>query len=117
LHFCHYLPFEEDLALYLNNFEYSFPKNDMYYISLKFWRIENFCVFLRFRYYLPMEKRVGLHMNNFESPSPKDDVHASAASDHAFVFVEESVFAYTQFFICILDCDCVLHIGNFSILY
>ena len=29
LHFCDYLPFEEDLALYLNNLESPLPKDDM----------------------------------------------------------------------------------------
>ena len=28
LHFCNYLPFEEGLALYLNNLEFPSPKND-----------------------------------------------------------------------------------------
>jgi hypothetical protein len=29
-HFCNYLPFEEDLALYLNNLKCSLPKDDLY---------------------------------------------------------------------------------------
>jgi hypothetical protein len=29
LHFCDYLPFEEDLALYLNTLEFPSPKNDL----------------------------------------------------------------------------------------
>jgi hypothetical protein len=29
LHFCNYLPFEEDLALYLNNLEFLLPKDDL----------------------------------------------------------------------------------------
>jgi hypothetical protein len=29
LHFCDYLPFEEDLALYLNNLEFTLPKDDL----------------------------------------------------------------------------------------
>ena len=29
LHFCDYLPFEEDLALYLNNLESPLPKDDL----------------------------------------------------------------------------------------
>jgi hypothetical protein len=28
LHFCNHLPFEEDLALYLNNLESPLPKDD-----------------------------------------------------------------------------------------
>jgi hypothetical protein len=41
LHF-YYLPFEEDLALYLNNLEFPLPKDDLYQVLLKlaywFWR-------------------------------------------------------------------------------
>jgi FtsH-binding integral membrane protein len=29
LHFYNYLPFEEDLALYLNNLEFPLPKDDL----------------------------------------------------------------------------------------
>jgi hypothetical protein len=36
LHFCDYLPFEEDLALYLNNIEFPLPKDDLYVIYTKF---------------------------------------------------------------------------------
>jgi hypothetical protein len=32
LHFCDYFPFEEDLALYLNNLEFPLPKDDFYQI-------------------------------------------------------------------------------------
>jgi hypothetical protein len=32
LHFCDYLPFEEDLAFNLNNLEYPLPKNDLYQV-------------------------------------------------------------------------------------
>jgi hypothetical protein len=42
LHFCYYLPFEEDLALYLNNLEFPLPKDDLCQLWLKlacwFWR-------------------------------------------------------------------------------
>jgi hypothetical protein len=42
LHFWDYLPFEEDLALYLNNLEFPLPKDDLYPVWLKmacwFWR-------------------------------------------------------------------------------
>jgi hypothetical protein len=42
LQFCNYLPFEEDLTLYLNNLEPPLPKHDLYKVSLKlacwFWR-------------------------------------------------------------------------------
>jgi hypothetical protein len=30
LHFCDYLPFEEDLALFLNKLEFPLPKNNLY---------------------------------------------------------------------------------------
>jgi hypothetical protein len=32
LHFCDYLPFEEDLALDVYNFEFSLPKDDLYQV-------------------------------------------------------------------------------------
>jgi hypothetical protein len=42
LHFYDYLPFEEELALYLNNLESPLPKDDLYQVQLKlacwFWR-------------------------------------------------------------------------------
>jgi hypothetical protein len=42
LHFCDYLPFEEDMALYLNKLEFPSPKGNLYQICLKlaywFWR-------------------------------------------------------------------------------
>jgi hypothetical protein len=31
-HFCDYFPFEEDLALYVNNFEFPLPKVDLYQV-------------------------------------------------------------------------------------
>jgi hypothetical protein len=41
-HFCDYLPFEEDLALYWNDFQFPIPKDDLYQVRLKmacwFWR-------------------------------------------------------------------------------
>jgi hypothetical protein len=51
LHFCDYLPFEEDLALYLNKLEFPSPMGDMYQVWLKlaswFWRrLKTFqCIF------------------------------------------------------------------------
>jgi hypothetical protein len=81
LHFCDYLPFEEDLALYLNNLESPLPNDDLYQVWLKlacwFWRrrfLKIFSVFLLFCYYLPLEKGNPLHLNNLESPPPKDDL-------------------------------------------
>ena len=42
LHFSDYLPFEENLALYFNNFEFPVSKDDLYQVWLKlacwFWR-------------------------------------------------------------------------------
>jgi hypothetical protein len=32
LHFCDYLPFEDDLALYLNNLEFPLPNDDFYQV-------------------------------------------------------------------------------------
>jgi hypothetical protein len=39
LHFCDYLGFEEDIVLYLNNFEFPSPKNDLYkvWFKLTYW--------------------------------------------------------------------------------
>jgi hypothetical protein len=57
-HFCDYLPFEQDLALYLNNLEFPLPKNDLYQVWLKlacwFWRKnffnKNICIKYGFLY-------------------------------------------------------------------
>jgi hypothetical protein len=42
LHFCDYLPFEEDLVLYLNKTEFPLPKDILYQVLLNltcwFWR-------------------------------------------------------------------------------
>jgi hypothetical protein len=42
LHFCNYFPFEEDLALYLNNLEFPLPEDNLYQVWFKlaswFWR-------------------------------------------------------------------------------
>jgi hypothetical protein len=32
LHFCDYLPFEEDLALFWSNFEFPSPQDDLYQV-------------------------------------------------------------------------------------
>jgi hypothetical protein len=80
LHFCDYLPFEEDLALYLNKLEFPLPKDSLYHVWLNlacwFWRrfLKIFILFLLFRYYLPLEKGYPLILNKLESPSPKDDL-------------------------------------------
>ena len=81
LHFCDYLPFEEDRALYLNNLEFPLPKDDLYQVWLKlacwFWRrrfLKIFSEFSLFCYYLPFEMDNPLHLNNLESPPPNDDL-------------------------------------------
>jgi hypothetical protein len=78
-HFFNYLPFEVDLALYLNNLEFPLPKDDLCQVWLKlacwFWRrrfLKIFSVFLLFCDYLPLERSNPLHFNNLESPPPKD---------------------------------------------
>jgi hypothetical protein len=81
VHFCDYLPFENDLTLDLYNFEFPLPKDDLYQVLLKlacwFWKrrfLKIFSKFSLFRYYLPLKKVSPLHLNNLESPSPKDDL-------------------------------------------
>jgi hypothetical protein len=81
LHFCNYLPFEEDLALYLNKLEFTSHKDNVYQVWLNlaswFWRrrfFKNFNVFLLFCYYLPLERDNPLHLKKLESPTPKDDL-------------------------------------------
>jgi hypothetical protein len=82
LHFFDYLPFEEDLTLYLNKLEYPLPKDNFYQVwfnlACLFWRrrfFKIFSVFLLFRYYLPLERGYPLPLNKLESPSPKDDLY------------------------------------------
>jgi hypothetical protein len=78
LHFCDYLPFVEDLALYLNKIESSLPKDNF----TKFdwiWHAgsgeEDFfliiSVFLLFRYCLPLEIGYPLRLNKLKSPTPE----------------------------------------------
>jgi hypothetical protein len=75
--FCDYIPFEEDLALYLNKLEFPSPKDNLHYVRLKlakwFWRIRFFLIsiILLVCYYLPFEKGVPLHLNKLESPPPR----------------------------------------------
>jgi hypothetical protein len=82
-HFCNYIPFEEDLTLYLNNLNFPLPKDDFYHFWLKlafwFWRrffffFRIFSVFLLFCYYLPLVKGVNIHLDNLNSPLPKNDL-------------------------------------------
>jgi hypothetical protein len=84
LHFCDYLPFEEDLALYLNKLNFPLSKDTLYQVWLNlvrwFWRrrfLKIFSVVLLFRYYLPLEKGYSFCLNKFESPLPKDDLSKS----------------------------------------
>jgi hypothetical protein len=60
LHFCDYLPFEEDLVLYFNKRESPLSRDTLYQVWLNlaswFWRrfLKMFSVFLLFCYYLPI---------------------------------------------------------------
>jgi hypothetical protein len=81
LYFCDYLPFEEDLALYLNKVKLPSSKDNLYHIWLNlacwFWRrrfLKICSVVLLFRYYLPLEKGYPLPLNNLKFPTPKDDL-------------------------------------------
>jgi hypothetical protein len=68
--FCDYLPFEEDLSLYLNKREFPSPKDNMYQVLLiltrYIWRkiLKIVSVSLLFCYYLPLEKGIPLHLTN-----------------------------------------------------
>jgi hypothetical protein len=79
-YFCYCLPFQEGLALYLNNFEFPLPKDVLYEVWLKLARwfsrrvLEIFSLFLLFPYHLPFEKGVDVHLNNSQFPLPKDDL-------------------------------------------
>jgi hypothetical protein len=80
LHFCDYLLFEEELALYLKQFRIHFTQGwfipSLIEIGLLFWRrfLKMFSVFLLFCYHLPLGKGVHLHLNDLESPPPKNDL-------------------------------------------
>jgi hypothetical protein len=78
LHFCDYLPFEEDLDLNLNKLEFPSPKDNLYQVWLilekKIFKYFQ-CKFLLFCYYISLEKGYPLlPLNNLESPSSKDDL-------------------------------------------
>jgi hypothetical protein len=69
LQFCDYLPFEEDMALYLNKLEYPSLKDKLYQVWLNlacwFWRrrfLKIFSAILLFCYYLTLEKGYPLHL-------------------------------------------------------
>jgi hypothetical protein len=80
LHFCAYLPLEEDMVLYLNKFESSSPEDNLCQIWLNlacwFWRrfLNVFNGFLLFCYHLPLEKGFPIHSNKLESPPPKNEL-------------------------------------------
>jgi hypothetical protein len=74
-HFCDYLPFEEDLVLYLINLEFPFSKDDLHQVWLKlaswFSRrfLKMFIVFVLFKMLLsPLRGWASIHLSNFESP-------------------------------------------------
>jgi hypothetical protein len=78
--FCNYLPFEQDLAFYLNKFKFplylrtictKFPWNWPSGSEKKKTFFKNS---VYFHSYLPLERAVALHMNNFKSPIPKNDL-------------------------------------------
>jgi hypothetical protein len=84
LYFCifkNYLPFEEDLALYLNNFERPLPKDDLYerrlieiillVLETSIFRIFSAYFVLLFLFF---GRGIVLHLNTSESPSPKNDL-------------------------------------------
>jgi hypothetical protein len=82
LHFCDYLPFEEDLALYLNKLKFPSPKDNLYEVWFNlacwFWRrrfLKMFTAFSFFRYYLPLAKSYLLSLNKLEFPLPKDNLY------------------------------------------
>jgi hypothetical protein len=78
--FCNYLPFEEDLALYLNKLEFPSSKDNLYQVWLNlacwFWRrfLKIVSAFSLFCYYLPLERGYPLSSNKLKSPLPKDDL-------------------------------------------
>jgi hypothetical protein len=82
LHFCDYLPFKEDLALYLNNLESPLPKDDLYQLSLieigllvlekKIFK--NFQCIFTLLLLSPLGERQSPSYEQFRIPSPKDDL-------------------------------------------
>jgi hypothetical protein len=80
LYFCNYLPFEQDLGLYLNKLESLSPKDDLYQVWLKFaqwfWRF-SFLIQCFFTLSLLSPFREG-RSPSFEHtwiPSPKNDLY------------------------------------------
>jgi hypothetical protein len=80
-HFCDYLFFEEDLALYLIKLEFPSPKDKLYqvWLNLACWLWRNFffltfIAFSLFRSNFPLEKGYPLSLEKLIPPSPKDDL-------------------------------------------
>jgi hypothetical protein len=75
LHFCNYLPFEQDLTFYLKKFKFPLPPN---FIEIGLLVLEKNifkkAVYFHFRQYFLFEKAVALHLNNLQSPIPKTDL-------------------------------------------
>jgi hypothetical protein len=75
---CNYLPFEEDLALYLKKFEFSSSMNVLYQVlACWFWRgrfLKVLSVFFTLLLLTLLGEGVNLHLNNSVSYSPKDDL-------------------------------------------
>ena len=74
-----YLPFEKGVALNLNKFGSTLPKDALFQVWLKlvqwflrrrFLNLVN--VYLDFGNYIALENRMPIHLNKPESPSPKD---------------------------------------------
>jgi hypothetical protein len=78
-YFCNYLPFEVDLALYLNNLQFSLLTDDLLSLIeiglLVLEKIFKNCQGMFTQLLLsPLGRGVALHFNNLESSFPKDDL-------------------------------------------
>jgi hypothetical protein len=77
LHFCDYLPFKENAALYVNKLEsYQVWLNDIGWLILEKQEFLKCALFFHAfaSYYLPVEKGYPLPLNKFGSPPPKSDL-------------------------------------------
>jgi hypothetical protein len=80
LHFCDYLPLEEDLTLYLNKLKFPLPKDNVYQVWLNlarwFWRrrffLKIFSVFLLFLLSSPLGEGQSPSFEQTWIPSPKE---------------------------------------------
>jgi hypothetical protein len=73
-----YLPFEEDLAIYLNKLNFPLSKDNLYQVWLNlirwFWRrivLEIFIAFLLFHYYLHLKKDYPFIWTNLNPLQPR----------------------------------------------